>query len=144
MTSDFQPNLSILAGPQRRLWDEFDAVPDEFVLYWGTALALHLGHRQSVDFDFFGSRLFDPALAARIPFLTGAAIAQREPNTISAIIDRDGPVKVSFFGLPGIARMRPPHIAEDNGLEIASLLDLAGTKGGRCAPTRRGQGLPRH
>ena len=78
MTTDFQ--LSILATPQRRLWDELEAVPGEFVLYGGTALALHLGHRQSVDYAFFGNRLFDPArLAARISFLTGATITQQEP-----------------------------------------------------------------
>jgi hypothetical protein len=32
---------------------EPDATPDHFTLYEGTALALRLGHRQSVDFDFF-------------------------------------------------------------------------------------------
>jgi predicted nucleotidyltransferase len=127
MTTDFQ--LSILATPQRRLWDELEAVPVEFVLYGGTALALHLGHRKSADYDFFGNRPFDPArLAAKISFLTGATITQQEPNTLTAIIDRNGPVKVSFFGLPGIARLRTPHIAPTNGLQIASLLDLAGTK----------------
>jgi hypothetical protein len=31
------------------------------VLYAETALALQLGHRTSVDFDFFGARTFDPA-----------------------------------------------------------------------------------
>jgi hypothetical protein len=36
-------------------------VPAEFTLYGGTAIALHLGHRHSADFDFFGSRPFDPA-----------------------------------------------------------------------------------
>ena len=128
MTAHFQPNLSILPEPQRRLWDELKAVPVEFVLYGGTALALHLGHRQSVDFDFFGNSLFDPARLATIPFLTGATITQQEPNTLSATVDRDGPVKVSFFGLPGIPRLRVPHIAPDNGLRIASLLDLAGAK----------------
>ncbi len=129
MTGGFQPDLGILAAPQRRLWDELRAVPEEFVLYGGTAIALHLGHRQSVDYDFFGDRPFEPArLAARIPFLTGATVTQQEPNTLSVTIDRGGPVQVSFFGLPDIARLRPPHIAPDNGLRVASLLDLAGTK----------------
>ena len=45
MTADFAPRLDILSPPQRRLWDELVAVPREFVLYDGTALALHLGHR---------------------------------------------------------------------------------------------------
>jgi hypothetical protein len=129
MTADFEPNLSLLPAPQRRLWDELEAVPREFVLYGGTALALHLGHRQSIDFDFFGNRLFNPALlAAGIPFLAGATMTQQEPNTLSATVDRDGPVQVSFFGLPHIVRLRPPHIARGNGLQVASLLDLAGTK----------------
>src|SRR6266545_609254 len=129
MTMDFQPKLHILPAPQRRLWDELEAIPGEFVLYGGTALALHLGHRTSLDYYFFGNRLFDPGrLTAVIPFLSGAAITQQAPNTLSAIIDRDGPVAVSFFGVPEIRRLNAPHIAPGNGLQIASMLDLAGTK----------------
>lgn len=129
MTNDFVPRLDILPKPQRRLWDELAAIPPEFVLYGGTAVALHLGHRQSADFDFFGNRPFDPAgLTASIPFMAAATITQREPNTLSAIVDRGSPVKLSFFGVPGLPRLAPPHIAPDNGLRIASLLDLAGTK----------------
>jgi hypothetical protein len=37
-------------------------------------------------------------------------------------------VRLSFFGVPGIPRLSPPLIAPDNGLRVASLLDLAGTK----------------
>ena len=37
-------------------------------------------------------------------------------------------MKVSFFGLPGVPRLRPPWVAPDNGLRVASLLDLAGMK----------------
>ena len=55
MTANFTPRLDILPPSQRRLWDELSAVPVEFVLYGGTAIALHLGHRESVDFDFFGA-----------------------------------------------------------------------------------------
>jgi hypothetical protein len=129
MTSDFSPRLDILPPPQRRLWEELAAMPSEFVLYGGTAVALHLGHRQSVDFDFFGNRSLDPTLLMpAIPFLAGATVTQREPNTLSCLVDRGGPVKLSFFGLPGIPRLSPPLIAPDNGLQVASLLDLAGMK----------------
>jgi hypothetical protein len=97
MTAGFQPNLAILPAPQRQLWSELGAVPGEF------------------------ARLFDPAiLAARLPFLNGATITQQAPNTLSAIVERGGPVQISFFGLPDIARLRPPHIASGNGLRIAS------------------------
>lgn len=37
-------------------------------------------------------------------------------------------MKVSFFGVPKLARLAPPLVTNDNGLKIASLLDLAGTK----------------
>jgi hypothetical protein len=123
------PRLDILPKAQRRLWDELAAVPPEFVLYGGTAIALHLGHRRSVDFDFFGNRPFDPAkLVADIPFMTAATITQREPNTVSGIVDRGGPVRLSFFAVPRLPRLALPLIAPDNGLQVAALLDLAGTK----------------
>jgi hypothetical protein len=127
--SDFVPRREILPPAQKRLWDELSAVPRDFVLYRGTALALHLGHRHSVDFDFFGSRNFDvEALQSQIPFLVGASIIQRAANTLTAIVQRGEPVRVSFFGVPELPRLRPPHVVDDNRLQVASLLDLAGTK----------------
>jgi hypothetical protein len=57
----FSPHLEILPAPQRALWNELSEVSREFVLYGGTALALHLAHRESVDFDLFGSRALDLA-----------------------------------------------------------------------------------
>ncbi len=129
MTDSFAPHLDILPKSQRLLWDELTDIPAEFVLYGGTAIALHLRHRQSVDFDFFGTQPFDPAtLTAAIRFLADAVITQQQENTLTVIVDRAGPVKLSFFGVPGISHLAPPHIAPDNGLQIASLLDLAGTK----------------
>jgi hypothetical protein len=111
------------------LWDELGAIPSEFVLYGDTAIALHLGHRDSVDFDFFGNRPLDPAkLTLAIPLLASATITQREPNTLGCTLDRGGAVKLSFFGVPGLRRLETPLIAPDNGLQIASLLDLAGMK----------------
>jgi hypothetical protein len=127
--SQFIPRLDILPLPQRRLWNELAGVPPEFVLYGGTAIVLHLGHRESVDFDFFGNRPFDPAkLMSALPFMAGAQITQREPNTLTGIVDRDGIVKVSFFGVPEIPRLVRPHQVSDNGIKVASLLDLAGMK----------------
>ncbi|MDE2005287.1 MAG: nucleotidyl transferase AbiEii/AbiGii toxin family protein [Rhodospirillales bacterium] len=125
----FAPRLEILPPAQRLLWDALGAIPSAFVLYGGTALALHLGHRQSVDFDFFGDERFEPgALFAAIPLLAGARITRQAPDTLGVIVDRGGPVRLSFFGLPGLARLRPACIAPGNGVRVAALLDLAGTK----------------
>src|SRR3984957_12005916 len=125
----FSPHLEILPAPQRTLWSELSEVSREFVLYGETALALHLAHRKSVDFDLFGSRALDLAqIEQGISFLKGANIIQREKDTLSAIVDRGGPVKVSFFGVPNLPRLSPPLVAKDNGLGLAPLLDPAGTK----------------
>ncbi|HUY67714.1 MAG TPA: nucleotidyl transferase AbiEii/AbiGii toxin family protein [Alphaproteobacteria bacterium] len=127
--TEFAPRLDILPPPQRKLWDELAQVPASFVLYGGTALALYFGHRQSVDFDFFGDAAFDQdALMAKIPFLAAGKIIQEEPNTLSVIVRRGGAVKLSFFGLPAIRHLLPPVTALGNNLRVASRLDLAGMK----------------
>jgi len=69
----FLPHLDVLPAAQRRLWGELAAVPEGFVLYGGTALALHLGHRKSLAFDFFGNnRLSLPGFEAAIPLSGGS------------------------------------------------------------------------
>ncbi len=127
--NEFRPRLEILPPPQRRLWEELVGVPNDFVLYGGTAIALHLGHRYSVDFDFIADREINPArLQADVPFLSRARVLQREPNTLTVSVERGGEVQVSFFGAPKLPRLRLPHRVRENGLQIASLLDLAGMK----------------
>lgn len=127
--SGFSPRLDVLPKAHRRLWVVLSGVPDEFTLYGGTALALQLGHRTSVDFNFFVSKVIDVvALEGEVPFLADARVIQREKNTLTAIVDRGAPVKVSFFAVPGLPRLAAPLVAEDNDLKIASLLDVAGTK----------------
>ncbi len=129
MEGELKPCLSILPPPQQRLWPELAALPGSFTLYGGTAIALRLGHRHSVDFDFFAPHPIDPrALLADLPLLSGAAILQMEPNTLTVGLDRDGQIKVSFFGLPKLGRIRPPDRTIDIGLSVASSLDLGGTK----------------
>ncbi len=125
----FNPTLAILPPPQLRLWPELDATPDVFTLYGGTALALRLGHRASVDFDFFSNQPFDPdELAASLPYLKGAERVRVSPNTLTCRIERGGPVLVSFFGDLGLGQAAPRDQARGRALHVASLLDVAGTK----------------
>jgi hypothetical protein len=125
----FIPNLRTLPEPQRALWLELGATPDVFTLYGGTALALHLGHRSSVDFDFFSNASFDPdRLASDVPYLREAERVQVAPNTLTCRVHRDGPVLVSFFGDLGLAQVAAPEQVREPSLYVASLLDLAGTK----------------
>jgi Nucleotidyl transferase AbiEii toxin, Type IV TA system len=123
------PRLDILPNPQQRLWAELDTTPEQFALYGGTALALRLGHRFSVDFDFFGSTTFNPAeLRARVPYLAGGQTIQEASSTLTMLLDRGGPVQVSFFGVPLLGQVEPHEAVEGPAFKVASLLDLSGTK----------------
>jgi hypothetical protein len=125
----FVPNLGILPRAQKTLWAELGGTPRAFVLYGGTALALRLGHRQSEDFDFFCNRPFQPAaLLEGIAYLKNAEISQFQENTLTLIVDRDGPVKISFFGAVGLNRVQDPDVVEENGIQVASPIDLVATK----------------
>lgn len=125
-----EPRLDQLPPFQRSLWPELSEVPAGFVLYGGTALALRLGHRLSEDFDLFANRPFHPDdLEREIPFLRGSVRFQSSPNTLVSRVERPaGAAKVSFFGGLPLHRVEDPEAAADNGLPIASLLDLAATK----------------
>jgi hypothetical protein len=127
MPPEFQ--FGILPGGQLRLWEGNLEIPDGFVLYGGTAIALRLGHRQSVDFDFFSSTPFDPAeLRSRLEFATGATALQSGANTLTLLVDSDGPVKVSFFGGLTHGQLARPSKAPPRNVRVASLRDLLATK----------------
>ena len=124
------PRLDALPAAQRALWPELVAVPKQFVLYGGTGLALRLGHRESIDFDFFSHDPLDHrALEAKLPFLRTAETLQESADTRTVIIHRaDAPVKLSFFGGITFGRVGDPDLTTDGVLRVASTLDLAGTK----------------
>lgn len=125
----FAPRLDILPPAQRRLWPELTAVPGRFVLYGGTAIALRLGHRQSVDFDFFSSEPFEPGqLFEAFPELRKGRRLQSKSNTVTVEIDRGEAVGLSFFGGLTLGRVGAPEQAVGHSVAVASLLDLAGLK----------------
>lgn len=126
-----QPRLEVLPEAQQRLWPDLAAVPSRFVLYGGTALALRLAHRISEDFDFFSSSPFVPEeLQREIGELGQGERIQSSRNTLVLLVNRDGPVKLSFFGGLGLRRVADPDPLDAVGWRVASLLDLAATKMG--------------
>lgn len=83
MNNDLKSCSDILPAAQQRLWGELIDVPEEFILYGGTAVALYLGHRESVDFDFFALEGFDPDdLYEIVPFLQDTKVVKKSPNNI--------------------------------------------------------------
>jgi hypothetical protein len=102
------------------------------VLYGGTAVALRLGHRISVDFDFFSAQPFTPdGLVRAVPLLQtdGVKVQQSQPNTYTVEIPgAAGPGKISFFGTIDFGQIRAPDRIAENGLKVASAKDLLALK----------------
>jgi Nucleotidyl transferase AbiEii toxin, Type IV TA system len=131
MPQRLEPKLGMLPPGQREIWTSLAPAPQlNFVLYGGTAIALHLGHRESLDFDFFRSEPLDKdRIRAAFEFIGGAAILQDAPDTLVVVAEMpSGPVKVSFFGSIGFGRVNDPLQTRDGILLVASLDDLMATK----------------
>lgn len=112
-----------------------ESAAEGFYLAGGTAIALHLGHRRSVDFDWFiEGRIADPLRLAQdlraggVPFVTG----QVERGTLYGTVFG---VRVSFLEFR--YRMLDPLVPwPDFGCKLAGLRDLACMK--LSAITQRG------
>jgi Nucleotidyl transferase AbiEii toxin, Type IV TA system len=133
----FTPHFEILPWAQQQLWPELRGVAAlGFVLYGGTAIALRLGHRQSVDFDFFcKAPLNRAAMQAALPFLARSTVLQDEKNSFSVLVPSAASseqaqtfVKVSFFGTIKFGRVDEPNKTDDGVLLVAALNDLMATK----------------
>ena len=122
-------DLSILPPEQKSLWPKLREIPRGFVLYGGTAVALQLGHRISEDFDFFTSQRFSPPLLQSRPgWLKDAEIESSGENTLNLSVPVSKVnVHISFFGGLPLKRVNAA-LEADNGVFVASLPDLLGTK----------------
>jgi hypothetical protein len=95
-----------------------------FYLAGGTALALHLGHRRSVDFDWFTERFLpDPILLAQqlrdedVPFETDSTERGTLHGTVAG-------VRVTFLEYR-YPLLEPAVFSPDPGCLLAGLLDIA-------------------
>jgi len=126
-----EARTDMLPAPQKEIWPLLAPAPRlSFVLYGGTAVALHLGHRRSIDFDFFRSEPLDkPELERAFVFMSSAETIHEDENTVVAIAAMpSGAVRISFFGGMKIGRINEPVQTMDSTLLVASLEDLLATK----------------
>lgn len=95
----------------------------DFYLAGGTALALQLGHRTSVDFDFFSPtnlvlRDWREGIVADLSARGNVEIQSQNDGTL---LLRFGDVPMSFFRYP-YPFIAPPIVVDN--LQIASVLDI--------------------
>ena len=128
----FRAHLEILPDSQRQIWPELWRLSElGYVLYGGTAIALRLGHRVSIDFDFFSEKeLRKEILAEALPFLAASRTVQDQANSLTVFADGPGrsPVRLSFFGGIDFGRVGTPQMTPDDVLQVASSDDLMATK----------------
>ncbi len=99
-------------------------ITTNFYLAGGTALALYIGHRDSIDFNFFTEKTFDQQnifeTCQKILSEYTLRITQQEPNTLSVVIN--DVINMSFF-----THTYPLLLPLTNGeyCAIASIQDIA-------------------
>jgi predicted nucleotidyltransferase component of viral defense system len=115
----------ILPGTQLRLLEKLSNQPfiNDFYLAGGTGLALNIGHRKSLDFDFFIPGDFDTSVIINKLIQIGTYQRENEEkNTINGTLDG---VRISFFGYLY-------DIIDDfitfNKIKLAGLKDIAAMK----------------
>lgn len=98
-------------------------LPPYFYLSGGTALALHLGHRESEDLDFFSQTDFNPSqLQTKLESLGNLTKLELDPNTLNCEL---GGVKLQLLGYP--YPLLKPTLSWQ-GIQLSSTLDIALTK----------------
>ena len=124
----FAPRTDILPPAQAALWPALAPVADlGFALYGGTAIALRLGHRVSEDFDFFSAASLDSdTLRRACPFIADRPALREDAGSL--VVRTAEGVLLSFFGGIDNGRVGEPATAPENGLPVASALDLLATK----------------
>jgi len=110
MKKHFTHHYEILPEAQRTVWPHLAQFKEHFVLYGGTAIALRLGHRQSIDFDFFSEKPLEHRWIADIlPETVNSSILQSGQNTYTVLLQpNDEYVKLSFFGGIDFGRIGEP------------------------------------
>jgi hypothetical protein len=100
-----------------------DSVFNDFFLVGGTALALHIGHRKSIDLDFFSLSSFDlDKLSTHLIEKYKANIISKNTNSLTCWINK---VKVDFITHKYILIENLEII---NGIRLASIRDIAAMK----------------
>ncbi|MBA3016814.1 MAG: nucleotidyl transferase AbiEii/AbiGii toxin family protein [Proteobacteria bacterium] len=124
---------NILTDKQRKLLPLIKAFSKDYYLVGGTAIALHIGHRRSIDFDLFtGDDIKRRSIRNQIE-KDGFAIESVLYEAFDQLHVIVNSVKITFFNFP----YEVVHPIDFEGIiRIPALLDLAAMKtyalGGRA------------
>jgi len=89
----------VLTSEQKELLPVIRGFSSRFVLVGGTAIALHLGHRRSIDFDLFSFKPFRNSFLLK-DFTAKLPIDQVLVNNAGELTFFSKGVKITFFHYP--------------------------------------------
>ena len=123
----------ILTNEQNELLPLIKSFSKDYYLVGGTAIALHLGHRRSIDFDLFTTRDIKRKSIRNLIDKSGFAVSNLLYEAFDQMHIVINSVKITFFNFP----YKIDHPIVFNGIiKIPTLLDLAAMKtyalGGRA------------
>jgi hypothetical protein len=97
------------------------AIGEHFYLAGGTALALQLGHRQSVDLDFFSPDQDIPSIVSPLKDALGKFNSTLADSSWGNLVFVADGVRVGFYGY-GFDLVNP--LVQTDGLRLASIADI--------------------
>lgn len=119
-------HTDILTPGARAQFEKLKYFCDEFYLAGGTALALQIDHRISVDYDFFSADPIKKTLVAKIEeIFSGATITVLLNNARELTVMIDG-VKYTFLHYPFPLVLSLVEAVE--GLKLLSIKEILATK----------------
>ncbi|MHB8362679.1 MAG: nucleotidyl transferase AbiEii/AbiGii toxin family protein, partial [Patescibacteria group bacterium] len=114
----------VLSNKELKLFPVIEHYSNNFYLVGGTAIALYLGHRQSIDFDLASST-----------YINATSVRNKLPKTgkiESVMVDNKAEYSIVFEGVRLTFFYYPFHIKTYNNIElpmpIPNLLSLAAMK----------------
>lgn len=134
MSQQFVPNTNQLPEELRELWPRLGELPSDCIAYGSMATSLRLGGEQPPPtLEFKTALAFDAdQFKESVPFLRDAQLAERDPLTHSFLEARvetsHGPVQLTIQGDCRLGEIHKPDRCPENGLAVASLQDIAGSK----------------
>ncbi|MCX6751170.1 MAG: nucleotidyl transferase AbiEii/AbiGii toxin family protein [Candidatus Nomurabacteria bacterium] len=107
----------------KKIWNKCAFLHNDFYLAGGTALAFQIGHRISVDLDFFSDNPIKKTLLAKIENELGnASVLVNTKNELTVLLSG---VKLLFIHYPFILKEKT---VDTNMVPLASILDIASMK----------------
>src|SRR3989344_8475110 len=117
-------HLEALTSNTRKIWPKLSSFSD-FLLAGGTALALQIGHRASVDFDFFSGEKLLPSLLSRLDKTfkdSEIKIVLNSAGQLTVLVEG---VSVTFLTYQ-FPMFHPPIDFE--GVKMLPIIEIAATK----------------